>query len=411
MRHTHRSIAAIAVFVMLSVFWPSTMLLNAADRHAEPEPLFTHARAAALIDVESGRILYSSSGDNRMLIASLTKIMTAIVAIEHGKLSDEVKAGPNAVGKEGSSIYLRNGEEMSLHNLLYGLMLRSGNDAATAIAEHVGGSEEGFVYLMNQKAEWLGLKNTHFMNPHGLDHKDHYSSANDLAVITAYALKNSVFKDIVKTRTKTVPNTIDPWDHKWTNKNKMLAMYDGADGVKTGYTKQALRCLVSSATRNGQQLAAVTLNDGDDWADHRKLLDWGFQHYPLKQIVQEGQRIEGQQVEIGIRLRYPLTEWETEQLKSKLTLTDPVSYRYSLGQAGVLTYYLNGEPIGVVPVRPIPADKISKTTGRLISGKTSPAFSRIQGSSEGGGLDAGYGKTWADSFLTVVRVLVGLKGE
>jgi D-alanyl-D-alanine carboxypeptidase len=286
-----------------------------------------------------------------MRIASLTKIMTAIVAIEHGDLSDIVKTSRRAAGKEGSSIYLRVGDEMSLHHLLYGLMLRSGNDAAVAIAEHVGGSEEGFVHLMNEKARELGLTNTHFMNPHGLDHDDHYSSANDLARLTAYALRNPVFREIVKTRVKKVPNPNAEWDHVWTNKNKMLLMYEGADGVKTGYTKLARRCLVSSATRNGQQLAAVTLNDGDDWADHRKLLDWGFQHYPLKTIAEEGRKIAGYSLAVGRTFRYPLAEGERERISTRLLVRPQDDVRTRLGDVGRLEFRMDGEPIGSVPLK------------------------------------------------------------
>lgn len=312
----------------------------------------THARAAALIDVESGRILYEYHGFDEMRIASLTKIMTAIVAIEEGNLQDIVKVGSRAVGKEGSSIYLKLGEEMTLHNMLYGLMLRSGNDAATAIAEHVGGSEEGFVRLMNEKAEWLGLANTRFMNPHGLDQEGHYSSAVDLAKLTAYALHNPVFSEIVATRVKTAPNPNDPWDYKWKNKNKMLSFYDGADGVKTGYTKTALRCLVSSATRSGQRLAAVTLNDGDDWADHRKLLDYGFAHYPLKRLAGKGEAVSGYPLEAGRAFIYPLAKEEEEAVSSKLVLLDSArgSLDYRFGKRGRIDWYLGGAKIGSVPV-------------------------------------------------------------
>lgn len=231
----------------------SLLLLFTSIAAAEPVQdqgsVSTHAKAAALIDVESGRILYSSHGDEPMLIASLTKIMTAIVAIEYGDLNSKVKVGKKAFAKEGSSLFLRLGEEMTLQNMLYGLMLRSGNDAATAIAEHVGGSEEGFVHLMNAKAEELSLKHTHFANPHGLDAEGHYSSANDLAVLTAYALHNPVFKEIVKTQVKTADNPYEKWEYKWSNKNKMLRLYEGADGVKTGYTKK--RCAALSAPLPG----------------------------------------------------------------------------------------------------------------------------------------------------------------
>ncbi|MFC4808444.1 D-alanyl-D-alanine carboxypeptidase family protein [Paenibacillus sp. GCM10023250] len=336
-------IAAVAASVML--------LLPGAAAAAEPAPeLRTGAESAALIDVESGRLLYSYHGDKPMLIASLTKIMTAIVAIEHGKLSDMVETSVRAAGKEGSSIYLRRGEKMSLHNLLYGLMLRSGNDAATAIAEHVGGSEEGFVHLMNDKAEMLGLANSHFMNPSGLDAEGHYGSANDLAKLTAYALKNPVFKEIVKTKRKSAPNPNDQWDYLWMNKNKMLSLYEGADGVKTGYTKKALRCLVSSASRGGQQLVAVTLRDSDDWNDHQRMLSYGFNHYPLSEVARKGQPVSGHPLAVGRTLRYPFAEGEKERLRSKLTLASPGSTAYLLGERGALEWFVGDEKIGSTPV-------------------------------------------------------------
>nr|WP_240644474.1 D-alanyl-D-alanine carboxypeptidase family protein [Paenibacillus paeoniae] len=317
---------------------------------AAPAPIGTKARASALIDVQSGRLLYSHDGDTPMRIASLTKIMTAIVAIEHGNLDDMVKTSKRAFGREGSSIYLRLGEEMSLSNMLYGLMMRSGNDAATAIAEHVGGSEEGFVHLMNKKAEEIGLLHSQFRNPHGLDEEGHYSTANDLAKLTAYALRNKVFAEIVKTKEKRAPNPIDSWDYQWQNKNKMLAMYEGADGVKTGYTKKAFRCLVSSATRNGQQLAAVTINDGDDWADHRHMLDWGFQHYPLVQLIQKGNEIEGYPYLAGGSFYYPLESDEQQTVSSKLSVMEMTTTAYALGERGRLELFLNGQRIGVIPI-------------------------------------------------------------
>ncbi|MCR2803059.1 D-alanyl-D-alanine carboxypeptidase [Paenibacillus sp. SCIV0701] len=341
---------------------------------AAPAAIGTHARASALIDVESGRLLYSSRGDTPMRIASLTKIMTAIVAIENGNLTDMVKVSKRAFGKEGSSIYLKLGEEMSLSNLLYGLMLRSGNDAATAIAEHVGGSEEGFVYLMNQKALELGLANSHFMNPHGLDAEGHYSSANDLAKLTAYALRNKVFAEIVATKVKSAPNPNEKWDYRWHNKNKMLNMYDGADGVKTGYTKKALRCLVSSATRNGQKLAAVTINDGDDWADHRRLLDWGFQHYPLHSIVKRGDDIAGYPYAVGQDFNYPLESSETGSIHTALHLIEPTSIAYRLGERGSLVISMNNSPIGSVPVYEPGSARLQQQTKPEASNKTMQQF-------------------------------------
>ncbi|MFK0523235.1 D-alanyl-D-alanine carboxypeptidase family protein [Paenibacillus illinoisensis] len=320
----------------------------------------THAQSAALIDVTSGRILYSKDGDKELRIASLTKIMTAIVAIEQGKLDDKVKVSSTAFAKEGSSLYLKLGEEMTLENMLYGLMLRSGNDAASAIAEHVGGSEEGFVLLMNQKAEEIGLKHSHFMNPHGLDADGHYSTANDLARLTAYALHNPVFKRIVATEDKSAPNPNESWEYSWHNKNKMLRLYEGADGVKTGYTKKAFRCLVSSATRNGQQLAAVTLNDGDDWNDHARMLDFGFENFPLMEIAQKEQPVANTDVITGRGFTYPLAESEKSAVTKRLVLsTNSTETRSekneetvdpSFGLAGRIDLELKGEFIGSIPV-------------------------------------------------------------
>ncbi|GGA22802.1 D-alanyl-D-alanine carboxypeptidase family protein [Paenibacillus physcomitrellae] len=323
--------------------------VRAQEETKGPPEVGTHAQAAALIDVESGRLLYSKQGDEILPIASLTKIMTAIVAIENGGLDKKVKVSAKAFGKEGSSIYLKLGEEMTLENMLYGLMLRSGNDAATAIAEHVGGSEEGFVHLMNQKAEMIGLKHTHFMNPHGLDHKQHYSTANDLAKLTAYALHNPVFKQIVSTKQKKAPNPNESWGYDWLNKNKMLRMYEGADGVKTGFTKIARRCLVSSATRNGQQLAAVTLNDGDDWNDHANMLDFGFANFPLQTLVNKQQPIkhEGMDLTAGIDFQYPLHASEKQQVQQEIKVMES---RDPFGFRGKLVLKLNGEIIGSVPL-------------------------------------------------------------
>ncbi|WP_127537966.1 D-alanyl-D-alanine carboxypeptidase family protein [Paenibacillus illinoisensis] len=348
--------------VMIGLLVPLMLLpfIQVAEAQGTIPGPSTHAQSAALIDVTSGRILYSKDGDKELRIASLTKIMTAIVAIEQGKLDDKVKVSSTAFAKEGSSLYLKLGEEMTLENMLYGLMLRSGNDAASAIAEHVGGSEEGFVLLMNQKAEEIGLKHSHFMNPHGLDADGHYSTANDLARLTAYALHNPVFKRIVATEDKSAPNPNESWEYSWHNKNKMLRLYEGADGVKTGYTKKAFRCLVSSATRNGQQLAAVTLNDGDDWNDHARMLDFGFENFPLVEIAQKEQPVANTDVITGRGFAYPLAENEKSGVTKRLVLTtSPTETRSekneeqldpSFGLAGRIDLELKGEFIGSIPV-------------------------------------------------------------
>lgn len=336
-------------YAFMTLFAAIFLIHSAVPVLALPARIGTDAEAAALIDVSSGRFLYTQNGDKRMRIASLTKIMTALVAIEKGRLSDQVKVSPNAFGEEGSSIYLKLGEDMSLEHLLYGLMLRSGNDAAVAIAEHVGGSLDGFVVLMNEKARELGMLHTHFMNPHGLDHAQHFSTADDMARLTAYALKNSVFQQIVKTTVKKVPDPGQSWDRVWNNKNKMLSIYEGADGVKTGYTKLAKRCLVSSATRQGHQLAVVTLNDSNDWADHSRLLDWGFQNYDLVRLVAKGEEVENG-LAAGATFQYALTEEEQRQITKVLEPADRASAAYRLGEAGKLKLLLDGKLIGTVPV-------------------------------------------------------------
>jgi D-alanyl-D-alanine carboxypeptidase (penicillin-binding protein 5/6) len=340
------------IWLLLYVTAIGSESVNASSLQKNTPSIPTHAQAAALIDVTSGRVLYSKQGDQELRIASLTKIMTAIVAIEQGQLNSPVQVSKNAYAKEGSSIYLKLGEQMSLENMLYGLMLRSGNDAATAIAEHIGGSEEGFVYLMNAKANELGLKHTHFMNPHGLDAEGHYSSANDLARLTAYAMHNSTFKEIVRTPVKRVPNPNEDWDYKWDNKNKMLRFYDGADGVKTGYTKKAFRCLVSSATRNGQQLVTVTINDGDDWNDHRKMLDYGFTFYPLVEMLQRGQKVKGHDLIISQSFSYPVAVGEQNSIINRLVLADQRTsdVDLSFGLRGRIELVHDGEIVGRIPV-------------------------------------------------------------
>lgn len=335
------------VLLAMLILW--TGVMAPAGAYAAPA-ISTHAEAAALIDVTSGRVIYSVKGDKPMRIASLTKIMTAIVAIEHGNISDMAKVSKNAYRKEGSSIYLKLNEEMNLKDLLYGMMLRSGNDAATTVAEHVGGSVEGFAYLMNEKARMIGMTNSSFKNPSGLDEEGHYSTAEDMAKLTAYALNNPVFHEIVSTKVKKVPNPNESWDYSWVNKNKMLSIYEGADGVKTGYTKLAKRCLVSSATRGGQQFAVVTLNDPEDWADHVKLLDYGFQHYPLQTLVQKGAVVEGTGFAAGATFRYPAEQAEKNRFASKTVLNDPGSASYRLGEAGQLQFLLDGKLVGAVPL-------------------------------------------------------------
>ncbi|MBE6947993.1 MAG: D-alanyl-D-alanine carboxypeptidase [Ruminococcaceae bacterium] len=240
------------------------------------------AQKAILLDAQTGRVLYEKDADSRSLIASTTKIMTALLICEQCNVLDRMKIPKEAVGIEGSSIYLKEGEVLSLQELLYGMMLHSGNDAAVALAIYCGGTVEGFVAMMNDKARQLNLTGTNFQNPNGLDGPSHYSTARDLAKLTAYAMKNPIFYQTVSTKSVRIGN------RSLQNHNKLLWRVEGADGVKTGYTKAAGRILVSSATRDGRSLICVTINDGDDWKDHSTLLEKGFSNYQVQQIIEAG---------------------------------------------------------------------------------------------------------------------------
>jgi len=251
------------------------------------EPAGGYARAAIVIDGGTGKVLYEKNAYEKLGMASTTKIMTALCGIEFGNLEGEVKVSNRAAGVEGSSMYLKAGEKISLYNIITGLMLVSGNDAATAIAENVAGSEGGFVLLMNQKANEIGAYNTCFQNPHGLSDPGHYTTAYDLAKITAYAMKKPIFSEIVSQKSKTV-ESIGGGKRTLVNHNKLLRIYDGCIGVKTGFTKATGRCLVSAARRDGLTLICVTLNDGNDWNDHMMMLDRGFLNYKASPLVKKG---------------------------------------------------------------------------------------------------------------------------
>lgn len=240
------------------------------------------AEHAYVLDTVSGRVLYEKNANERSLIASTTKIMTALIVCEQCNVLDRMRIPKEAVGIEGSSMYLKEGEVLTLQELLYGLMLSSGNDAAVALAIYCGGTVEGFAEMMNDKARLLGMQNTHFENPNGLDSPGHYSTARDLAVLAAYAMENPIFYKTVSAK------TVKVGERYLTNHNKLLWRVPGADGVKTGYTKAAGRILVSSASREGRRIVAVTINAPDDWNDHARLLEEGFARYTVTPIVKAG---------------------------------------------------------------------------------------------------------------------------
>lgn len=326
----------------------------------------TSAASAILVDADSGRVLYQQNADAKMLIASTTKILTALVAIEEGDLDDVVTVSREAACTEGSAMYLREGEELTLETLLYGLLLCSGNDAAVAIGDHVGGSQGGFVRLMNEKAKALGMACSSFANPNGLDHEDHYSTARDMARLACAAMDNETLMRIASTKSVTIGG------RTMTNHNKLLRYMDGCLGLKTGYTRAAGRTLVSCAERNGQRLVAVTLQDGNDWADHQALYAYGFSAYPAKRGAAVGQvlhraAVRGAAVPTAAlaaadSFSWPLKEGET--LSCRMEVEEPLHAPIAAGTlVGEAVFSVNGEEVGrvgllcreTVPLRPEPA--------------------------------------------------------
>ena len=243
------------------------------------------ARKALVLDPVGNQVLFSRRGEERSLIASTTKIMTGLLIAETCNVLETVTVPKEAVGIEGSSLYLREGEKLTVQELLYGMLLRSGNDAAAALAIHCAGSVPAFAELMNRRAAELGMQNSHFENPHGLDGKNHYSTAEDLGILGAAAMKNPIFARTVATK------TVKIGDRYLKNHNKLLWQLPGAEGIKTGYTRSAGRILVSSVKKMGRRLITVTIDAPDDWNDHKILTDRGFSGMEEKVLIQKGEPI------------------------------------------------------------------------------------------------------------------------
>ncbi|NMB41545.1 MAG: D-alanyl-D-alanine carboxypeptidase [Firmicutes bacterium] len=258
------------------------------------------AEAAILFDWNSGRILYAKNPYLARPVASTTKIMTAVIALEKGKLNDKIITSPRAANTGGSSIWLEEGEVKNMEELLLGLMLRSGNDAAVAIAEHISGSVEDFAALMTQRAAELGALNTSFCNPHGLHHPEHYSTPYDMALISAHAMGIKEFRRIVSTASAVISWPEQPWDRVLYNQNKLLTSYEGAEGIKTGWTTPAGRCFVGAAARDGRRLISVVLNAPRMWEDTQILLDYGFVEFQHKCFLKKGQHLKSVAVENGM---------------------------------------------------------------------------------------------------------------
>jgi len=310
------------------------------------------AASAILMHADTGSVLYEKNADERMLIASTTKIMTALVALKHCDPDETVRILPEYTGIEGSSMYLAPGDTYTLRELLYGLLLVSGNDAAVAIACHTAGSVAGFAALMNEEAARLGLANSSFKNPHGLDEEGHYSSARDLAIITAEALENPLFAEIIATKSYTTHGLT------YVNHNKLLWNYDAALGGKTGYTSAAGRSLVSCAERDSLRLICVTLSDPDDWRDHSALCDWAFAHYrceyyPAGTVMARLPVISGtaDAVDIALKEDLRLAVPREKQISFSLRLPRFVFARVERGwRAGSAVFLMDGTTIAEVPL-------------------------------------------------------------
>ena len=363
-----RAAASAAVLILLFPLLAGT----AAAQVPEKVPVLS-ARSAVLLDASTGRVLYSSHSEDRSLIASTTKIMTALVICEAGDLDRKVVIPPEAVGIEGSSMYLKAGETLSVRELLYGLMLRSGNDAAVALALADSGSISAFAARMNEKAAVLGLKNTHYANPHGLDSEENYSTALDLARLTRFALQNPDFAQLVSTKSVTIG------DRVLTNHNKLLWQYSGAIGVKTGYTRTAGRILVGAAERDGRRLIAVTIADPNDWADHAALFDYGFSQFSERQLV-TADSVVGQIPVISgttdyvnlisqFPFSYPLADGEQPELR---LLAPHFVFAPCDTVSATLEVWLDGTRIGALPLRlaaPVAENPVQKSIFQRIFGE------------------------------------------
>lgn len=330
------------LIVLLATLCMSLLMCNVV--FADTAQFSTSARGAIVMERSTRRVLFEKNSDLCLPMASTTKIVTALTVLRNTELDEVVEIPKAACGIEGSSVYLREGEHLTVRELLYALMLRSGNDCATALALHVSGSIESFADLMNVTARDLGCKSSHFANPHGLHDDAHYTTAHDLAVITCAALENNDFQEIVATKVMRISNEGYEYDRVLVNKNKLLSRYDFADGVKTGFTKKAGRCFVGSATQDDMQVVVVVLNCGPMFEETENMLKVAFANYKLEKVVPKN-KICGSVLYNGIRrfyicrsdFSYPISV--NEKLASTIDL-----------ERKVMMVMLNGEVLAALPL-------------------------------------------------------------
>ncbi len=346
-----------------------------------PAPPSVSAAAAILMDWRTGQVLFAKDAYKPRAPASTTKILTAIVVIENARLAEEVKVSQYAAYTPGSSMGLAPGQVVTVGELLWGMLLHSGNDACVAAAEHVAGSEKAFVELMNRRARELGARKTHFRNPHGISVLNHYTTAYDLALLARYALTLPVFETIVRTREASLELRQDSSDDlRLRNTNNLLWRFAGADGVKTGTTSVAGKCLVSSATRDGRRLLAVVLNSGDRYQDSAVLLDWGFRHYGTVCLARAGRPLATVRVRGGTSRRVRLAPdedfwvtcplWATNTLGLEVHLTEPARAPLRRGQVlGVAEATLDGgvvRAVNLVAEETVPAWTLTRGLLKVI---------------------------------------------
>ena len=317
----------------------------------------TNAKGAILMDIDSKRIIYAKDAHYVQSVASISKIMTAIIAIENADIKKQVTIGNEVLKSYGSGIYVKPGEKIKLEDLIYGLMLRSGNDAALAIAYSVAKNKDEFVKLMNEKAKKLEMTDTIFNNPSGLDEKNekgNFSSAYDMALLMSYAMKNKDFRKITSATKHTVKTNKNTYI--WHNKNKLLKTYEYTTGGKTGFTKKAKRTLVTTAAHNDLQLVIVTINDGSDWLDHKKLYTEAFKKYKSYTLLDKGTiSILGEDyynndtLFIKKSLKYPLLETEKDSITLKYNLNKLRKYKTG-SKVGIASLYIGEKEVNKVNI-------------------------------------------------------------
>ena len=341
----------LAMFFLLFTVQPSSAATS-------PEVV---GETALVIDGKNGQVLFEKNPHQKVYPASTTKILTAIIALENGRLDDKVTIHKDACNIEGSAVGLQEGEIISLEDLLYSLMLNSGNDSAVAIAHHVGGTVEGFVRMMNEKAAELGALNTHFNNPNGLPDAEHYSTAYDMALISRYAMQNPDFRKIVATKTKIIERDYPGAQTYLENRNRLLWQYDGAIGIKTGYTLEARQCLISAVSKQDREFITVVMKSegGNIWNDSKKLFDYCFDEFELVNLTEAGRYVTNVPVRYGKfetvpvltnrSLSYDLPRDKQAELTHEVILKENISAPIKAGdKLGELAFYFDNQELGRV---------------------------------------------------------------